>query len=104
MILKKILVFLFVVMLLGGCSIIGHIDQLQAMGKYSKEKDNQHKIVKNTDAMYDSLVKAIQSNKIKNYPDKSSIRRNFGDPIITKTLEVNGETQEQWLYRQRTLY
>ena len=35
----------WVVLYFFGCNIAGHLDELSVMGKYSREKDDQHKLV-----------------------------------------------------------
>jgi hypothetical protein len=82
-----------------GCSILGHMDQISMMGDYARDKNGQYKTVDQVDASYDSLVNAINAGKIKDYPDQISILRNFGDPILKKTMNADGQAQEQWLYR-----
>ena len=86
---------LALLVLSSGCSMLSHLDQIMAMSDYSKDKDAQHRMVKQINARYDQLVAAIQSGDIKKYPQQWAIRNAFGDPILIKS--VNG--QEQWLYR-----
>ena len=78
-----------------GCSVLNNLDQLLTLNEYSKEKDEQKKIVDKTDAQYDALAAAINSGEIKKYTNEASIREAFGEPISIKALDH----QEQWLYR-----
>jgi hypothetical protein len=82
-----------------GCSILHHKDQLLMMAEYSRDKNEQHKIVGDINTNYDALVAAIQSCKLKNYPDKRAIVQNFGQPILKKKVTIAGYPQDQWLYR-----
>ena len=66
------------------------------MGDYSREKDNQHRLVKSIDDHYDALVKVIVQGHISDYKDKASFVNSFGDPILKKDLGPRGE---RWLYR-----
>jgi hypothetical protein len=95
--LKRSIPFLLVILLGGsGCSALNHLDELTVMGDYSREKDNQHRLVKATNDHYDALIKIIVQGHISNYKDKSSFLSSFGDPIIKKDLS---DGKERWLYR-----
>jgi hypothetical protein len=82
-----------------GCGTLSHMDQLLVMGDYARDKNVQYKMVDEINAHYEALVVAINSGKIKNYPDQTSIRANFGEPITIKTITVDGRSEEEWLYR-----
>ena len=75
------------------------MEQLLVMGDYSRDKNVQHKMIQDSDALYDALVVVIKSDKIKNYPDQTAIRGNFGEPVAIKTITIGASSQEQWLYR-----
>lgn len=94
--------FLIVVVILGflsGCAIVNHMDQLLMMGEYSRDKNVQFKMVDEINAHYDALALVVNAGKIKNYPDQTAIMGNFGEPIAKKTIQVEGQSQERWLYR-----
>jgi len=94
------LLSLSLIISVSGCSILNHLEELSTLGEYSREKDEQHKMVRDINAHYEALLVAINTGKMKQYPDKSSLRRNFGEPIEIKIINVAGTKQEQWLYRQ----
>ena len=66
------------------------------MGDYSREKDDQHRLVKSINAHYDALTKVIAQGHISDYKDKSSFVNAFGEPILKKDLP---DGSQQWLYR-----
>ena len=72
------------------------MDELTVMGDYSREKDNQHRLVQSVDDHYDLLNMAIVQGHITEYKDKSSFQTSFGYPILKKDL---GDGTERWLYR-----
>ena len=41
---------------LSGCTIVSNIDQLSTLGNYSREKENQHRLVKSIDDHYDKFL------------------------------------------------
>ena len=81
---------------LSGCHALSSLNELSTLGEYSREKDNQHRLVKSIDGHYDALIKAIDQRHISEYKDKSSFTSSFGDPILKKDLD---DGTEQWLYR-----
>ena len=93
--LKK-LGFMAVLLCLSGCHVLDHLGQLSVLGDYSREKDNQGRLIKSNDANYDALVKAIDLDRIRDYKDEASILHSFGEPILKKGL-VDGV--QRWLYR-----
>ena len=96
--LSKIVPYLMLICLaLSGCTILGNLDELFVMGEYSREKDNQHRLVKSINDHYDALVKVIEAGHINDYKDKAAFVHSFGDPILKKVISNTGE--ERWLYR-----
>ena len=85
---------------LSGCNALSNLDELSVMGDYSREKDNQHRLVKSIDDHYDDLVKIISQGHINGYKDKASFINSFGGPIFKKDLGLRGE---RWLYRYAIL-
>ena len=69
------------------------------MGEYSREMDNHKKVTDQTNQHYDALVAAIDANGLKPYADVVSMRTTFGEPIMKRSLLVNGQPHEQWVYR-----
>lgn len=93
----KIISYLLLVLLgLSGCTIIENLDELSAMGEYSREKDNQHHLVKSINDHYDALTKVIDQKAISGYKDKASFVSSFGEPILKRDLSNGGQ---RWLYR-----
>jgi hypothetical protein len=87
---------LIVLFSFSGCAIIHHMDELQMMAAYSRDKNVQHAMIKKNDASYDALVEVIKNGKIKSYTSSSAFIQNFGEPISKKNIDSN---TEQWLYR-----
>src|SRR5689334_11338079 len=81
---------------LSGCIILENLDEISILGDYSREKDNQHRVVKVINAHYDKLVKVIEEGHIKDYKDEASFTHSFGEPILKKNMRKG---QERWLYR-----
>ena len=66
------------------------------LGEYSREKDDQHRLVKSINDHYDALTKVIAQGHISDYKDEASFVHSFGDPILKKDLSDGGQ---RWLYR-----
>jgi hypothetical protein len=99
--LEKIIPYLLVLLLgLSGCYFLEHTDQLSELGDFSREKDNQQRLVKSVDDHYDVLTKVIAQGHIGDYKDKPSFARFFGEPIFKKDLS---DGTQQWLYRYAIL-
>ncbi|MEI7997888.1 MAG: hypothetical protein WCH62_00055 [Candidatus Omnitrophota bacterium] len=82
-----------------GCAVINHLEELFVVGDYSRDKDNQQKSIKQVNAHYDALVATIASKGLKLDLNQTDVRMNFGEPISIKVIDVEGQKQEQWLYR-----
>ena len=65
-------------------------------GSYSREKDNQHRLVKSINDHYDALTKVIAQGHISDYKDEASFMNSFGEPILKKDLS---DGRQRWLYR-----
>ncbi len=94
---RKITPYLVLICLcLSGCIIIENLDEISLLGDYSRNKDNQHHLVKSINDHYDALAKVIAQGHINDYKDKASFVSSFGDPILKKDLSDGGQ---RWLYR-----
>ena len=94
---ERIIPYLLAAMLgFSGCAVLDHLDEISALGQYSREKDNQQRLVKSINDHYDALTKAIDQKTISDYKDETSFVNNFGDPILKKDL---GDGAQRWLYR-----
>ena len=99
--LGKIIPYVLAILLsVSGCTALEHLDDLAVVGDYSREKDNQHRLVKFIDDHYDALTRAIAQGHISDYKDKASWVTSFGEPILKEDL---GQGVEQWLYRYAIL-
>jgi len=104
----RIVLYLALVSLcLSGCTILFNLDEISVLGDYSREKDNQHHLVKSINDHYDALIKVKMPNCSdferlghcegpNNYPDEASFMHSFGEPILKKDLSNGGQ---RWLYR-----
>lgn len=81
---------------LGGCAVIDHLPELQTMAEFSRDKNVQHADITRENAAYDMLTAVIKAGKIKEYPDKTAVLRNFGKPVLRQPWADKGEV---WLYR-----
>jgi hypothetical protein len=94
---KKLIPCLLV--LLGGvsgCTILENLDGVNTLGQYSREKDDQHRLVKIINDHYDALTRAVDAGRISDYKDAAAVEHSFGDPILKKDLAGGGQ---RWLYR-----
>jgi len=91
---------LVILLSVSGCAWLEHTDELSVLGDYSREKDNQHRLVKSIDEHYDALIRVIAQGHIGYYKDKASWVGSFGNPILKRDL---GHGAEQWLYRYAIL-
>ena len=94
---KKMFLYLCMMLLcLSGCTILSNLDEIKTLSGYSREKDNQHRLVKTIKDHYDALIKVIDQKTIGTYKDEASFVHSFGEPILKKDLSDGGQ---RWLYR-----
>ncbi len=101
---KAIFFCLFsLVLCLSGCTklqLLPYLDQALTLQDYSDYQEAQHKFVKETNAHYLDLRTAVTDGSIKNYPDRRTIEKKFGPPILeAKVSKDNGVTEQRCLYR-----
>ena len=92
--------WLVIFLCLSGCTALEHLDELSVMGDYSRERDNQDRLVKAINARYDALTQAMAQGKMGDYKDKSFFVYAFGEPILKKDMP---DSSQQWLYRYAIL-
>ena len=81
---------------LSGCAALNNMDELTQLGKYSREKDSQHRLVQAINEHYNALILVIAQKQISDYKDESSFLKYFGEPILKKDLK---DGVQRWLYR-----
>jgi len=93
----KIIPYLVLICLCSsGCVILENLDEISILGDYSREKENQHHLVKSIDDHYDALIKIIDQGHIGDYKTQASWVHSFGEPLLKKDLKDGGQ---RWLYR-----
>ena len=82
--------------LICGCSALESMDGLATLGQVSRERDEQHKLVRAADDHYDALIKVLEQGHLGEIRDERSFENAFGEPVIKKDLAQGGQ---RWIYR-----
>jgi len=101
-ILKSVLIVSFI--FLNGCAKLAHMQELLTLKAMSDNGDEQRRFVAAQDARFETLLEKVKNNQLGEYPNRKSVFRAFGEPIFTKQVQRNDQTQEQWLYRYATKF
>jgi hypothetical protein len=89
-------------LLFSGCmqlKMLPYLDQALALQAFGKEKDAQHKYIKNADAKFDQLLAALESGDIQKYKTQKDVIKTFGPPLLAKNVAIDGKDLKQALYR-----
>ena len=100
----RIIVGLMGLLFLTGCAKLQHLDQLLTLKAVSDEQARMDQTVERQNQKFQELIKAVQDGSVKNYPDQKSIAKKFGEPILKRETNKEGQTLEYWLYRYATKY
>ena len=101
---KKRVSLIVLLFCLTGCAKLAHLDQLLTLKDLSENRDAQTKSVEAQNKNFEQLLAALKNDRLKEYPDKKSILKSFGKPVILKFVIDNGQPKEQWIYRYATEY
>ena len=102
---KRLLVILVLSIVLSGCSILGHLDELLTLKGVGDEQAAMDKEVQRQNKKFALLVDATQKESfLKDYPTQDQIKRRFGEPIFSRPQIKDGKDLELWLYRKATQY
>ena len=103
---RQIFIFYFLFFLfsfLCGCTQVkqlAHLDQLLTLKAIGENHDAQTKFINEHDKKFEQLLAAVKADQLKEYPDKKSILKSFGEPTaVTRPALDGGQSQEQWVYR-----
>ena len=99
---RKIGMVVVMLFFLSGCAKLAHLQELLTMKSLSDNQDAQERYVKQQKAKFEKLLEVVRSNRLKEYPTTKSFLRNFGEPILIKEIEKDGQKQRRWLYRYST--
>ena len=104
---KKYLLLVLTVLILSylpGCAKLAHLEQLLTLKAVSDNRDAQKKFVEEQNKRFEELLEIVKKDSLRNYPDKKSILKNFGEPVFTRDIVRHGQPLELWLYRYATKY
>ncbi len=96
---KQIFILLAVILASGGCAKLAHLQELLTLKSMSDNRGEQEKFVDRQNESYKKVLTAYQNNTLNNYPDKKSILKNFGEPLLVRKVTRGGDHLEYWLYR-----
>ena len=95
----RILMIILAAVWLGGCAKLAHLKELLTLKTLSENQAEQKKYIDRQNKKFEGLLIAVNNNELAKYPDKKSILKEFGEPILTKTVFEDEEVREEWLYR-----
>jgi len=98
------LIFIGLMILSCGCAKLAHMQELLTLKAASDNGEEQRRFVEAQDARFETLIEKVKSNQLGEYSNRKSIFRAFGEPVFTKQVQRNSQTQEQWLYRYATKF
>lgn len=107
MIMEKRILAAVLLFALTGCTQakqVAHMDELLKLKAMSESRDEQAKYIEEQNKRFDALLETVKTDRLKEYPDKKSIVKLFGQPVFTRDVVQDGQPAEQWLYRYATKY
>lgn len=89
---------------LAGCAKLQYVDELLTLKAVSDEQNQIAEEIEAADEKFKLLLFQIKANQLQQYPDTASFLKNFGKPILVKTVIEGEEKRQLWLYRYATRY
>lgn len=89
---------------LSGCAKLAHMQELLTLKAYSEEKDQQVELVRGQDEKFQKLLQLAESKGLGPYTTQESFLKEFGAPVLKKSVVKEGQPLEEWLYRYSTEY
>ncbi len=96
--------FLIVLVLSAGCTKVKHLDQLMTLKGLADSHKDMAEYVDKKDQLFVLLKEKIESNELETGRLKKSILKEFGDPILKRSVYDQEFIRELWLYRYQTRY
>lgn len=82
-----------------GCAKVAHINELMTLKAYSDNQDAQHRYVEKQAGQFEKLLAAVEDGSISQYKNQRSFLTHFGEPVLSRDVERNGQSCVLWLYR-----
>lgn len=89
---------------LSGCKTVSHVDELLVLKSLSDAQAEMEDEVEASDAQFEALLEAIDSEAILSYKNQDAMKEAFGLPIFTEMIEEEGRVYQKWLYRYSTQF
>jgi len=100
----KVIILILISFILTGCRTLEHLDELLTLKDYSESKDATDSYVKNQDAKFEELLKAVNDGTIDKYKTKKTFKIAFGEAVFEREIEKDGKALNECLYRYSTKY
>jgi len=98
----RILTILICLFMATGCTrlrAIQHIDELLTLKGLGEEQESIESYIEEQNKVSDTLFAAVQDGSISEYKDVAGVQEAFGEPIMIRDWDVDGQTLKKHLYR-----
>ena len=92
------------VVVLCGCAKLAHLQELLTLKELSDEQDRLAEFVDKRDKKFEELLAAVKNQSIDQYQDKKSILKRFGEPVLSRPVQEENHSLDEWLYRYTTQF
>ena len=93
---------LLLVVALGGCAKLAHLDELLTLQELSIDQDQQAKFMEQQEAGFQRILKVAERNNFEQFPTREEFQKNFGPPVLARPVSRGETIWEQWLYCRPT--
>lgn len=97
--LRNLLLLVFLLPSVSGCTKLGKALTLKALGT---NQEMQDLYVRKLDKKFEHLLEVYHSGGLDAYADKDALKAEFGTPLIARDQIYQGKPAECWLYRYHT--
>lgn len=102
---KRIVLPFFLLIFCAGCAKLAHLQELLTLKDYSQDRDVQSEYVEGRDKQFEELLQYAKADAL---PDELNTSRQiaeaFGQPILSRETQHNGQPAVVWLYRYQVKY
>lgn len=95
----KIISAILIICSLCGCSKLSRLPQLLTLKSAGDNRDLQKKHITRERESFQKVLAAYKDNTLPNYPDKRSVLKVFGAPLLVRDTVRGEQPVERWLYR-----
>ena len=93
---------IFLALGLSSCTAIKHLDELLTLKELGDEQSKMDAFVDQKNLNFEKVLQDARSKSLDAYQNQKQFLEEYGQPVLSRNIELEGQNVQQWIYRYET--